>query len=300
MIKPNVCVAICTHNRPRQLQALLEGLTRQEFPGAFPVIVIDNGSQPANDVLNRYRDRLALTLERIPDAGLAAVRNRAIELVLEEGCDFLAFIDDDEVPVAGWLFALMQRQSETDADLVFGPVLATYRETPPGWVTAGGFFERWGDTPGSGNALIRLAALPAVKAGWFQPAFALTGGEDAEFFDRMIAEGARSAIARDAVAHEDTPPARTTVRFIWRRGLRDGVVAARRIGLRKVSTGKKLWAGAGLMMAKLGHALNHVFWAMFTPWRAVKAIADLGFAVAVPLYAIGVRFQFYGVKPKGR
>ncbi len=294
MNKTKVCVAICTYNRPTQLKALLDGLLLQDYGAPVPVIIIDNGTVPASEVIAPYVNRLQLSLERIPEAGLAAVRNCALRSALEIGCEFIAFIDDDEVPVPNWLTALVQKQSETNADLVFGPVLATYHGAPPNWVVEGGFFERWGDTPGTGNALIRLSNLPKAEADWFQPAFALTGGEDAEFFDRLMAIGATSAIAPDAIAHEDTPPSRTTVRYIWRRGLRDGVVIARRIGLRDTSAFYKVLAGTGQTLAKLAYALNHMTWAMFSPWRGVKAMGDLGSALAIPLYAAGYRFQFYG------
>jgi len=298
MTASNVCVAICTHNRPTQLRALLDGLVAQDTQQTFPVIIIDNGFDPAAPIVEAFQDRLPITLETIPEEGLAAVRNRALQLGLDKGCEFLVFIDDDEVPTQSWLSALIQCQDDTNADLVFGPVLATYHGTPPNWVTAGGFFERWGDTPGSGNALIRLGCLPRDPSDWFQHAFALTGGEDAEFFDRLMVDGATRAIAPDAIAYEDTPPARTTVRFIWRRGVRDGVVIARRIGLSDATFGSKLLAGMQKSLAKLGYALNHFFWAIFTPWRAVKAIGDLGSALAIPLYALGYRFEFYGQKPK--
>ncbi len=294
MTRPTTCVAICTHDRPRQLRALLDGLVAQTYIPAFPVIVVDSGKLPASEVVKDYADRLPITFEELPGGGLAAVRNRALKLALDQGCGFLAFIDDDEVPVPGWLAALMRRQAEIDADLVFGPVLATYHGTPPGWVTAGGFFERWGETPGSGNALIRLRLLPDDPALWFREAFALTGGEDADFFDRLIETGARNAIASDAIAFEDTPPDRASVRFIWRRGLRDGVVTAKRIAHHDAPAWRKALRGARACAAKLGYALTHFFQAIFAGWHAVQGIADLGSALAIALYPLGVRWRFYG------
>jgi succinoglycan biosynthesis protein ExoM len=292
MSPPKVCVAICTHNRPRQLAALLDGLLAQSHPD-FAVIIANNGTEAASEVLTPYRDHLRITYRHITQTGVVAVRNLALQIGLDQGCDFLAFIDDDEVPVPDWLAALLRKQAETGADLVFGPVLATYHGTPPAWVTKGGFFERWGDTPGSGNVLIKLATLP--DADWFRDAYAQTGGEDIEFFDRLMENGATRATAPDAIAHEDTPPERTTVRYIWRRGLRDGVVIARRIGLSDRAGLAKFGAGATQMLAKLGYAANHLFWTPRQPWRAVKAAGDLGSALAFPLYALGYRFRFYGV-----
>ncbi len=300
MTAPKVCVAICTHDRTDQLRALLEGLAAQSYPYSFPVLIVDNGADPAEEVAEGFQRRLRIVYEPNPEEGLSAVRNRALQLALDHRCDFLAFIDDDEVPEEGWLLELMKRQKETGADLVFGPVLATYPHAPPKWVTEGGFFERWGDTPGSGNALIRLAALPEDAGHWFLPAFGLTGGEDADFFDRLMIHGARSAIAPDAIAHEHTPPERTTVRFIWRRGMRDGAVIARRIALSDRPWGRKVLAGTGQALAKLGYALNHMVCGMFESWREVKAVGDLGSAAAILLYGLGWRFQFYGQRMSAR
>lgn len=296
-LPPSVCVAICTHDRPVQLRALLDGLLQQTYAQPFPVIIVDNGTIPAADIVQRYRDRLRIVLDPISQAGLAAVRNRAMQLGLDHGCDFLAFIDDDEVPVPGWLTALMRAQHDSQADLVFGPVLATYHGTPPKWVTDGGFFERWGDTPGSGNALIRLEILPANPKEWFLDVFGATGGEDADFFDRLMDKGAVHAVAPKAIAYEDTPPERASLRFIWRRGVRDGAVIAQRIALRDRPLGAKILSGASQFGAKLGHASNHFFRALFTPWRAIKGIADIGAAWAILRFALGHRFHFYGPKP---
>ena len=295
--KAALCVAICTHDRPRQLAALLDGLVAQTIKTPFLVLIVDNGTQPASGTVAPYLSKLPIVLESIPQAGLAAVRNRAMRLGLEHGCADLAFIDDDEVPVPGWLRALLSRQDETGADLVFGPVLAKFHGTPPGWVTAGGFFERPGTTPGSGNVLIRLGALPASEADWFLDVFAAVGGEDAEFFDRLCDGGAVKVTAPEAIAHEDTPPSRTSVRFIWRRGLRDGAVIAQRIALRDWPRHRKLAFGARRFGEKLGFALNHFFWSWRTPWRAIRGVADLGSAWAILLFSLGYRFHFYGRKP---
>jgi glycosyltransferase involved in cell wall biosynthesis len=293
-----LCVAICTYDRPVQLAALLDGLLAQQGVPPFLVVIVDNGTMPAATTVAPYRARLPIVLDRIPAAGLAAVRNRALQLGLSQGCIALAFIDDDEVPVAGWLAALLARQAETGADLVFGPVLATYHGTPPGWVIRGGFFERPGTTPGSGNVLIRLNVLPPDEAAWFLADFGQVGGEDAEFFDRLFTMGASRAVAPDAIAYEDTPPSRTSVRFIWKRGVRDGAVSAQRIAMKDWSRPRKLAIGARQMLAKLGHALNHFLWSPLVPWRAIKGIGDIGAAWAILLYALGHRFHFYGRNPK--
>lgn len=293
-----LCVAICTYNRPRQLAALLEGLAAQDVEIPFPVVIVDNGTDAATPVIDRFRDRLAILSERIPSPGLAAVRNRALELALELDCEFLALIDDDEIPPPHWLRAFVECQRETGADLLFGPVRATFPDTAPEWVVEGGFFNCTGNTPDSANAFIRMKILPENRAKWFRPQFAGLGGEDADLFGRLLANGASKARADAAILSEDTPAERTTARYIRRRGLRDGAVAAQRIALRDDwAWHRKFRAGAWHALAKFGYGLNHLFWTPRTPWRFVRAQADFAAAWAVVAFACGRRYHFYGAPP---
>ena len=105
-------------------------------------------------------------------------------------------------------------------------------------------------------------------------------------------------MAPNAIAYEDTPPARTTVRFIWKRGVRDGAVSAQRIAMKDWPRHRKIMQGGRLLLAKLGHALNHFFWSPLAPWRGVKGVGDIGSVLAILLFALGHRFHFYGGKPK--
>ena len=61
---------------------------------------------------------------------------------------------------------------------------------------------------GAGNLLIRRAVLEEMTAPWFDPAFALTGGEDHEFFLRLKRAGERFAWADEARAYGDVPETR--------------------------------------------------------------------------------------------
>jgi hypothetical protein len=83
-------------------------------------------------------------------------------------------------------------------------------------------------------------------------------------------------------------------RYIWRRGLRDGVAIAQIIALRSQS--RTSFAAMVLYRtgAKLGYAFNHLFWSLSSPWRLHRAIADFASALGIMLRALGVKFAFYG------
>ena len=70
---------------------------------------------------------------------------------------------------------------------------------------------------GAGNLLIRRAVLEEMAAPWFDPAFALSGGEDRDFFVRLKRAGKRFAWADEARAHGDVPESRANLGWLLRR-----------------------------------------------------------------------------------
>lgn len=104
-------VAVCTRDRPEQIEACLAALTRLE-PAPDRVLVVDNAPRvPCREVVERYGFDYAV--EPLP--GLDNARNRAIALC---GTEIVAFTDDDCRPIPGWLACLDRRF----ADLATGAV----------------------------------------------------------------------------------------------------------------------------------------------------------------------------------
>ena len=121
---PHVSVCICTYKRSHLLKRLLEELSRQDTGGAFTfsIVVADNDRlQSGKETVCRFAQ--AGSIETVycvePEQNIALVRNRALEKV--KG-DFVAFIDDDELPIRDWLPCLLKACIEADADGVLGPV----------------------------------------------------------------------------------------------------------------------------------------------------------------------------------
>ncbi|HEX2095675.1 MAG TPA: glycosyltransferase family 2 protein, partial [Longimicrobiaceae bacterium] len=159
---------------------------------------------------------------REPRRGVSSARNRAVAAA-RGWADFIAFIDDDEVPEPVWLDELLRVQSEYDADVVAGPVLQRFEGEVPSWVRRGRFFETRRhptgfprEDPGAGNVLIRTAVLAGMDEP-FDERFSLTGGEDTHLFLRLAWSGRRMVWADEALAYEWTPPTRTRARWILRR-----------------------------------------------------------------------------------
>jgi GT2 family glycosyltransferase len=118
-------VAICTRDRPDDLQHCLDGLMRLPDDGQ-EILVIDSASKD-----DQIRQVTALypgvhyVREDIP--GLDRARNRALR---EASHEIVAFIDDDAVPDPGWLRALMVHYVSESVMCVTGLTVPLELESP--------------------------------------------------------------------------------------------------------------------------------------------------------------------------
>jgi GT2 family glycosyltransferase len=228
-----IATCIITYRRPRWLAACLESLSLARVVGAIEVtvVVVDNDPEGTSrgvvaGTLEGCRWPVVYEIE--PQRGISYARNRAVRVALEHGADFLAFIDDDETAAPDWLAALIEVQQRYGADAVSGPVLPSYEPGVPQWAIRGGFFERPRHPTGTplgatrtGNCLIS-SALVTGNAEPFDPAFALTGGGDTDFFRRAHQRGASIVWADSAIVYERVPTSRATVPWLLRRAYRGG------------------------------------------------------------------------------
>lgn len=232
--RASVSVAICalTLHRPIGLTSLLDGLARLDVPSdaEISVIIVDNDAEgSAVAVVDAWRDRMPWPLHLVvePRRGIPFGRNAAVAAAHD--ADFLAFIDDDEVPDPGWLRELLAMQRAKGADVVTGPVLPRFESSPPSWVTEGGFFNRlrfedgerltWATTS---SVLIATRVLPAGSPA-FNEAMAFTGGSDTHFFMRGEDLGWKMVWADRAVVTELIPTSRVTTRWLLSRQYRRGI-----------------------------------------------------------------------------
>jgi hypothetical protein len=138
-------------------------------------------------------------------------------------------LDDDEWPEPGWLDAFLRVQRETGADALHGAVLREF-ETPPGdWAQ-----HCQGIAPlrhvtgpvemihGTSNVLLRRACFEAMPLPCFDPGFALTGGEDKDFFTRLKVHHYRFAWADEAIVRAYVPSSRGNLRWALLRAYRVG------------------------------------------------------------------------------
>lgn len=228
---PHITICICTYCRPAMLERLLHKISLQKTAGlfTFSIVVTDNdANQSARVVVKKYlRDQampVVYTVE--PERNIALARNMA---VAHATGDFIAFIDDDELPEPDWLMNLFCACKIYNAAGVLGPVKPHFEQKPPQWLVKGGFYERPEHPTGftmlwrecrTGNVLIRRDIFNPSEPP-FRYEFG-TGGEDQDFFHRMIQRGNHFIWCNEAIAYEIVPPSRWTRRFMIHRALLRG------------------------------------------------------------------------------
>ena len=230
-----IAICIATYRRPQLLGQLLASLADQVTTVEWRVIVVDNDpAGTGREAVERspIRDRVEYAVE--PRPGIPAVRNRCVALVRPDD-DAVVFVDDDETVDPGWLQALVDTAAAWRVEVVAGPVLPLVADDAPWWIRRGHLHDRlprttgsMGGSPYTGNSLVTTSLLAGAGIRFDEEQFADTGGEDTDFFRRLVLEpGVPWVWCAEARAYEIVPPDRSTLRWLVRRRIRDGNVIAR-------------------------------------------------------------------------
>lgn len=269
---PHVSICICTFRRPDLLIRLLEGVLKLRGQGSIftcSCVVVDNDlAGSAREVADRYRveKNLDLVYSIEPERNFALVRNHTLRLARGE---FIAFVDDDEVPVPEWLEKLLETRERYGADGVLGPVRPYFDDSPPRWIVRGKLCDRpvhdtgmvmpWSQSR-TGNVLIRRSLF--TEGGLqFDAAFA-KGGEDVDFFKRANSAGHRFVWCEEAPAYELVPPARLKKTYFLKRALLQGAISLK-YAATSLTFATRLRIGAQSLLALLVYSLMIPF--LFIP-----------------------------------
>lgn len=260
-MKDHISICICTFKRPQKLQALLDYLTKLETRNLFnlTIVIIDNDkSASAKKIFEEFKSKKDQILLDViygveEKQNIALARNRAIQY--SKG-DYVAFIDDDELPESNWLLNLYQTINKYKVDGVMGPVCPLFETNPPSWVLRSGFFNRkrfdtghkmnWTESR-TGNVLLRREMFAKNRI-WFREEFG-SGGEDRDFFFRKINEGYKFVWCDEAVVYELIPKIRWNIIFMIKRALLRGKVSVYYSRLNKISIINSVIASATYLLA---------------------------------------------------
>lgn len=297
-------VAICaiTFHRPRGLDRLLHGIAALEVPDDVDlrVVIVDNDPEAsATTTLDAHAATFPWSLVTgvQPERGIPAARNLSVQLAGD--VDFVAFIDDDEVPSPGWLGALLDAQRRSGAAAVMGPVEPAFEEEPPRWVVEGDFFARDHHVDGeemafgtTSNALVARAVLSDDGAP-FDVRMTLTGGSDSHLFQRVRLAGHRIVWAEAAAVTELNPPSRVSVRWLCLRQYRRGITRSTNLRLLEDSRrrrAKRFAYGASEVVVGLAVAVTAVRGGKVA---LVRGLRRTGYGAGMVAGLFGVQYQEY-------
>ena len=234
---------IPTHNRSERLIAALESVIRQDLPAAdWECVVVSNNS--TDDTVARFGDFAArypgLNLRLVTEdgPGVSYARNRGIA---ETSAPLLVFIDDDERINPGFLRAYADFfDAHPDAVVAGGRIIAEYVTGRPAWLSKytempianpmdfGAAVRPFpaGRVPGGGNMAFRRAGLEGF--GGFDPSLGrangeLIGGEENDFFERLLLGGETIWYVPGAVMWHIIPPSKLTEEYFRRLSRNVGV-----------------------------------------------------------------------------
>ena len=236
----SISVVVPTRDRPRQLAACLEALTRQHRTPA-EILVVDDCSRDGRHVESIVAAVEGATVVRGSGHGPAAARNRGVRAATG---GIVCLTDDDCVPAEQWTARLAAR-IDAGADIAAG---ATLPSPPDAIATVASQVitnELLASSLDSSGTTIRFAptcnlamTAPIAERFRFDESFPLAAGEDREWCDRVTAAGHTITYDRAAtVAHRPELTART----FWRQQVRYGRGAAH---WRQRHTGDSDWQPA--------------------------------------------------------
>ena len=306
-----IAICICTCDRPALLQRTLEALQGILLNGlggvGLEIIVVDNGggdkARPVCEAISKQLP-IALHLAKQPRRGISFARNKAVEVALSRGADFLAFIDDDDWPEPDWLLRLLESQQSSKADLVFGLWRIDTNQDLPDWVKSTPVFQqpdrdakahlgmpRWASTC---NVLVRTEMLERMGSGGepFAAKFAFVGGEDKDFFIRAIKAGASFACAQESMVHKCNDVERVTVRGQLKRAFRIGCSTMNLLkehGSAPAIKKKRMKSLKKLVKSALALPVS-----IFRKDRMMKHLWRISRTLGVLYGDIGNRFRYYG------
>ncbi|AKR55883.1 glycosyl transferase family A [Devosia sp. H5989] len=284
MARVDICV--CTFRRSFLAETLRSIARLDRGEHEIRVIVADNDAMPtARELVREAAREMPFSLQYVhaPGANISIARNACLDAA--DG-DFIAFVDDDEVVGREWICALVEQAQATGAAAVLGPVRAVYGQNAPGWMVEGDFHST---LPVFVNGTIRTGYTCNVLVRWsppfrdvrFDPALGRSGGEDTDFFNRLVALGGVIAFAPDATVEEPVPADRASMAWLVRRRLRFGQTHGMLMGGSRAAT-------AALAASKVGYCCAMTGLTAFSPvkrrrnWlRAVLHVGVLGGLIGV-------------------
>lgn len=229
-----LCLSVLTTGQRLQglkdcVQSILEMRPAAQFE--IELLIVHNGPDRLDEVRAlfgvEHKAHVPIRIIHEEKRGIPFARNAALDYGVENGFDYLGFIDDDGIVDPDWCVQMASMFGRSDVDAVTGPQIPVFPE---------GSEERF-----RGAQIYRERRLPeGARTSWaatnnvvfslklvreFGLAFTENlhaGGEDKEFFLQYTAAGGEIVWTSTAVVREVVPFERQTNEWVRERALRYG------------------------------------------------------------------------------
>lgn len=213
-------IVITTYRRTAMLAELLEALRLQIAEHAVEVVVVDNcPDASAQGVVARHSE-YGIRYEHESRSGVVYARNRGVAAA--RGA-YVIFLDDDEVPMVGWLDAWLG-QADGKIDASFGRIVPRFlRPCPPDLLAQvtrnfsrdmrrshGANITDVSAYLGTGNAMFHKARCLGRDEP-FDLRFNARGGEDVWLIRGLVRDGRQLTWNYEALVEELVPADRMTL-----------------------------------------------------------------------------------------
>lgn len=302
-IRIAVCVITCL--RPEGLRRLLEGLEKQEFrknrkPNICIAIVdndADGSAKPICEKFTQTFEDVNLLYEIEKQRGIPFARNHSVNMVKNQ-VDFIAILDDDEVPDIYWLDELMTAQREFDADILTGPVKPYLVDESASWLQS--FFGS-GHLPNghllfnnydyvyTSNLFARAQVFNELN---FDERFGASGADDTFLFMQVFKKGFKAIWADNALVTEWLPRSRTNPQWLWKRSYSKG----NRFALCELTNNASLIVQFTRAIKGCVHTLRGCFAVLLSIGRTlpfIRGIQSICLGVGMITGSIGWKYQEY-------
>lgn len=234
-----VSVVIPTVDREEGLKSAILSAAKQRISfSSVEIVVVDNSpkakqSSLVSQLTIMLRGQVDLHYVHEPRSGLSFARNCGIA---QSKGEYVVFLDDDQCAVDdAWLANLVDTAIRSNADVTFGPVIATVEAEPADQSElAIALYTRDLQKPaqaditrnvaelGTGNSCFRRNSCFAEGVRAFNNEFNNTGGEDIDLLRRLRRAGRRLVWAPDAPVFEFLPLSRLSHKDMSARRFKQG------------------------------------------------------------------------------
>lgn len=118
-MKLNLSIIIPVYNRPKEIDELLESLTKQDFSDDFEVLIIEDGStEKSGEIIEKYSNQLDLKYFDKENSGAGASRNFGMQKALG---NYFIILDSDLIVPKQYLSEVKKALENNFTDAFGGP-----------------------------------------------------------------------------------------------------------------------------------------------------------------------------------